>query len=143
MTGSIANTGSFRNLASVGISLSAATSGNIRTDNINTLKFDKDKFTNAFGSDLSSLKSLLVGTDEKQGILTQVENVLEQALGGVTGYFASAEKSYTNKISKLDDKISKTNKAADRYKARLEAKFKAMDMIISKVQNQYSSFLGS
>ena len=143
MTGSIASAGNFKNLSQVGISLAAATSGNIRTDNINTLSFDKDKFINAFASDTNSLKALLVGSDEKKGILTQVENVLEQALGGVTGYFASAEKSYANKISKLDDKITKTNKAADRYKARLEAKFKAMDMIISKFQNQYSSFLGS
>ncbi|MCM1004326.1 MAG: flagellar filament capping protein FliD [Candidatus Gastranaerophilales bacterium] len=142
MTSSIANKGSFKNLASIGISLAAASSGNIRTDNINELSFDKDKFIESFGADLSSLKSLLVGTDEQKGILTQVEDVLEQALGGVTGYFASAEKSYSKKISKLDEKITKTNKAADRYKTRLEAKFKAMDMIISKFQNQYSSFLG-
>ncbi len=142
MTSSIANKGSFKNLASIGISLAAASSGNIRTDNINELSFDKDKFIESFGADLSSLKSLLVGTDEQKGILTQVEDVLEQALGGVTGYFASAEKSYSKKISKLDEKITKTNKAADRYKTRLEAKFKSMDMIISKFQNQYSSFLG-
>ncbi len=142
MTSSIANKGSFKNLASIGISLAAASSGNIRTDNINELSFDKDKFIESFGADLSSLKSLLVGTDEQKGILTQVEDVLEQALGGVTGYFASAEKSYSKKISKLDEKITKTNKAADRYKTRLEAKFKSMDMLISKFQNQYSSFLG-
>ena len=142
MTSSISNSGQFRNLASVGIKLSAASSGNIRTDNINTLSFDKDKFTEAFGADLSSLKSLLVGTQDAKGILTQVEDILEQTLGGVTGYFASAEKSYNTKISRLDDKIEKANKAADRYKMRLEAKFKSMDMLISKYQNNYSSFLG-
>ncbi|MCM1004581.1 MAG: flagellar filament capping protein FliD, partial [Candidatus Gastranaerophilales bacterium] len=75
MTSSIANKGSFKNLASIGISLAAASSGNIRTDNINELSFDKDKFIESFGADLSSLKSLLVGTDEQKGILTQVEDV--------------------------------------------------------------------
>ncbi len=142
MTSSISNSGSFKNLASIGISLSAAASGNIRTDNINTLSFNKDKFLESFQADFSSVKSLLVGTENNLGILSQVEEVLEQALGGVTGYFASAEKSYSKKISNLDDKIDKANKAADRYKVRLEAKFKAMDMLISKFQNQYSSFLG-
>ena len=142
MTSSISNSGQFKNLASIGIKLSAASSGNIRTDNIHTLSFDKDKFMESFGADLSSLKSLLVGTQDSKGILTQVEDVLEQALGGVTGYFASTEKSYNNKISRLDDKIEKADKAADRYKMRLEAKFKTMDMLISKYQNNYSSFLG-
>ena len=34
------------------------------------------------------------------------------------------------------------NKEVERYKARLEAKFSAMDLLIAKMQNQYSSFLG-
>ena len=142
MTSSLSSAGAYKNLAQIGISLSAASSGNIRTDNINALSFDKDKFISSFKGDVSSLKKLLVGTEDTKGILTQVEDVLEQALGGVTGYFASAEKSYNTKISRLDDKIEKANKAADRYKMRLEAKFKSMDMLISKYQNNYSSFLG-
>lgn len=143
MTSSISNTGLFKNLGSVGISLAAASSGNIRTDNINQLSFDKDKFIESFNADTNSLKSLLVGDDSKDGILTMVEKVLEQSLAGVSGYFASAEKSYATKANKLDTKIDKTNKAADRYKMRLEAKFKVMDRLISNVQNNYSSFLAS
>ncbi len=138
---SISNSGSFKNLAAVGITLSAASSGNIRTDNIDTLSFNKDKFIEACGSNLSSVKSLLVGTENNNGIFSLIEETLEKTLSSA-GYFTSAEKSYNKKISRLDDKIDKANKAADRYKARLEAKFKSMDMIISKFQNQYSSFLG-
>lgn len=141
MTGSISNSGSFKNLSQIGITLEAASAGNIKTDNINTLSFDKDTFLTAFAKDSSSLKSLLIGTDTQSGILTQVENILESALGSVTGYFASAEKSLNTKISNLDTKIEKTNTAVDRYKSRLESKFKTMDMLISKFQNQYSSFL--
>ncbi len=141
MTSSISNSGSFKNLAAVGITLSAASSGNIRTDNIDTLSFNKDKFIEACGSNLSSVKSLLVGTENNNGIFSLIEETLEKTLSSA-GYFTSAEKSYNKKISRLDDKIDKANKAADRYKARLEAKFKSMDMIISKFQNQYSSFLG-
>lgn len=141
MTSSIANNGSFKNLTQVGISLEAATAGNIRTDNINTLSFDKDKFLQAFEKNSDSLKTLLIGTETQSGILTQVENILDNALASVTGYFASAEKSLNSKITNLNTKIEKTNTAADRYKTRLESKFKAMDMLISKFQNQYSSFL--
>ena len=75
-------------------------------------------------------------------MLTRIENVLENALTGVSGFFASAEKSYNTQISRLNDKISKTESAVDRYRVRLEKKFESMDLLISHMQNQYSSFLG-
>ena len=57
------------------------------------------------------------------------------------GYFQTAEKSYSNQISKLTDKIKKAETSVERYRERLEAKFASMDLLISKIQNQYSSFL--
>ena len=104
------------------------------------MNFDKDKFIKAFDADRDALKNLLVGTQTTNGIFQQVENVIEQAV--TTGYFTSAERSYNNQISRLDSKIEKAQKAVERYKEQLEAKFASMDLLISKMQNQYSSFLG-
>ena len=142
MTSSLAGSGVFKNLDQVGIVADKATANSISTDRVNVLTFDKDKFLEAFDADRDALKDLIVGTDAKLGIFSQVENVLESSLAGVYGYFDSASKGYDSKISRLDDKIAKAQKAVERYTARLEAKFSAMDLLIAKMQNQYSSFLG-
>lgn len=141
MTSSISGAGVFRNLDSVGISLDAATAGSISTSTINVLNFDKDKFLKAFDADRDALKDLLVGTDTSKGVFQQVETVVESALASNYGYFASAEKSYSSEISKLDNKIKKAQESVARYRERLEAKFASMDLLIANIQNQYSSFL--
>ena len=46
-------------------------------------------------------------------------------------------------VERMDAKIEKANLAVAKYKARLEQKFQFMDMTISKMQNQFSSFLGT
>ena len=143
MTGSLPGAGVFRNLDSVGISLEAASAGNIQTDNINVLTFNKEKFLSAFDADRDALKNLLVGTDSNLGIFQRIEVVVESAVAGASGYFASAEKSYNNQIQRLDKKIESAQRAVERYRERLEAKFNAMDLLISNIQNQYSSFLGT
>ena len=142
MTSSLAGVSVFRNLDAIGISADTASANNISTDRVNVLSFDKDKFLKAFDADRDALKDLLVGTDANLGIFSRVENVLENSLAGVYGYFDSANKSMTKEISRIDKKIDKANKEIERYKARLEAKFSSMDMLIANMQNQYSSFLG-
>ncbi|MCM1073278.1 MAG: flagellar filament capping protein FliD, partial [Bacteroides sp.] len=142
MTSSIAGTSVFKNLDAIGISLDKASASNIRTDNINVLSFNKDKFIQAFEADRDAVKELLVGNETRKGIFVQVEDIIEQAVAGVTGYFSAAEKSYDTKIKRIDSKITRAKKDAERYKARLEAKFASMDLLIAKFQNQYSSFLG-
>ena len=142
MTSSLGSATVFKNMDAIGISLDRATAGSIDTSTINVLSFDKDKFFKAFEADQEAVKALVVGTDATQGILTKIETVVEQALTSASGYFSSADKSYNSQISRMDNKIKKAQEAVERYKARLETKFSAMDLLISKIQNQYSSFLG-
>ncbi len=139
MTGSIATDGVFKNLSSIGISLEEASASNISTQNINKLTFDKDKFIKAFDADRDSLKKILVGTNSYDGIFQQVEKIVENS---TSNFFMSAEKSYATQISRIDSKISKAETSLERYRARLEKKFESMDLLISQMQNQYSSFLG-
>ena len=141
MTSSVYGNSTFKNLDSIGIGYDAASANNISTDNINVLHFDRDKFAEAYAKDPDALKELLVGTENNQGIFTKVEAVVESALKSVTGYFASAETSYTNEIKRYSTKIQKANAEVTRYKSFLENKFQSMDMIISNMRNQYSSFL--
>ena len=143
MTSSDAGTTIFRNLDSIGISVSDASASNISTTNeaIINLAFDKDKFLDAFEADQDAVKELLIGGANNTGIFTKVETLLESALQSVTGYFSSADDAYRREINRLDDKIAKANEDVERYRARLEAKFSAMDMLIAQMQQQYSTFL--
>ena len=143
MTSSDAGTTVFRNLDSIGIGVAAASGNNIATTNsaIVSLAFDKDKFLKAYEADQDAVKELIIGGANNKGIFTKVEDLVESTLKSVSGYFASTETSYANKIKDLDKKITKANRDVDRYKARLEAKFQSMDMLIAQMQQQYSSFL--
>jgi flagellar capping protein FliD len=143
MTSSMAGNSVFRNLDAIGITLEGASTGNIRTDNIHTLTFDREKFMQAFSADKEALKNLLVGTDSNLGVFQRVEKVVESAIDGTMGYFSSAERSYGKQLSRIDDKIQKAKTVVERYRERLEAKFASMDLLISNIQNQYSSFLGT
>lgn len=143
MTSSDSGTTVFKNLDSIGISVAAASGSNISTSNsaIVSMNFDKDKFFKAYEADQDAVKALLIGSSSNKGIFTKLETEVESALAGVSGYFATTEASYKQKVKDLDTKIKKANKEVDRYKARLESKFQSMDMLIAQMQQQYSSFL--
>ena len=143
MTSSDAGTTIFRNLDAIGISVSDASASNISTSNesIINLSFDKDKFLDAFEADQNAVKELLIGGVNNTGVFTKVETLLESALEGVSGYFASAENSYQREVNRLDERITKANTDIERYRARLEAKFASMDLLIAQMQQQYSTFL--
>ena len=141
MSSSDIGTTVFRNLDSIGICFDKASVNNISTNNVLNLNFDKTKFMNAYEADWQAVKDLLTGSENNTGIFTKAENLVENALRGVTGYFDSTNRSLQTKINTIDKKIVKGNEAIERYRAQLEKKFSAMDLMISKIQQQYSSFL--
>lgn len=143
MTSSDAGAAVFRNLNQIGITTDKASAGSISTSNITKLTFDKDKFFDALKADEDAVKALIIGSTDNTGIFTKVEELLEDALRSVSGYFDSTANSLQNKAKRIDKKIAAENTAIEKYKARLENKFNSMDMLIGQMQNQYSSFLGS
>ena len=143
MTSSDAGAAVFRNLNQIGITTDKASAGSISTSNITKLTFDKDKFFDALKADEDAVKALIIGGTDNTGIFTKVEELLEDALRSVSGYFDSTANSLQNKAKRIDKKIAAENTAIEKYKARLENKFNSMDMLIGQMQNQYSSFWGS
>jgi flagellar capping protein FliD len=143
MTSAIGTTSSrYKNLGAIGISTSSATAGDISTTSINQLTLDENVFMTALQTDARGVRALLVGNDESpNGVLTFVEDLLEKALTSVNGFFATAEKSYQTQISSINEKIARAERSVSTYKTRLENKFSSMDLLISNIQNQYSSFL--
>lgn len=143
MTSSDAGTTVYRNLSAIGISTSTASANNISTSNesVINLAFDKEKFIEAYEADSAAVKALLTGSENNKGVFTKVEELMESALQSVTGYFASADNSFTKQAETIERKIVNGTKQIERYRARLEARFSSMDMLIANMQQQYSSFL--
>ena len=141
MTSTDAGTTIFRNLDSIGIKVDSASANNISTEGITELIFDKDKFIQAFEADQDAVKDLLIGSSSNTGVFSKVETLVESTLQSVTGYFATADDAYQREIDSIDNKIEKQQKALERYRAQLEAKFASMDILIANMQQQYSSFL--
>ena len=134
-------TSSYRNLDAIGISVNQATGSNISTNNLTHLNFNKDKFSNAFEANPFAVKSLLIGTDTNKGVLARMEDLIESTLAGVSGYFDTQNASYMKQIQQFNDRIAKENRAATRYQEMLENKFSSLDLLVSQMQHQYSSFL--
>lgn len=132
------NGGAFRLLADLGISTGSADSKNISTDNTNELVLDESKFLEALEKDPASVKAMLSG---ENGIFSMMESTVEQAMSAATGFFDVKEKTLNSDITKMETKIKKQQTSITNYRAQLEKKFSNMELMISKMQQNYSSFM--
>lgn len=132
------NGGAFKLLADIGISTGKADGNNISADNTNTLVLDEAKLKEALAKDPESVRSLLAG---ENGVLSMMEDSVEQTLSASTGFFDVKEKTLNSDIQKMETKIKKQTESVTKYRAQLEKKFNAMEQMIAKMQQNYSSFL--
>lgn len=124
----------FRNLSAIGISTENASSA--MTNDIYSLFLNADKLENALNISEEDVKELLVGTEANPGVLTKVENIIEQMLGS-GGYFVSTTKTLNRQIANFDKKIERAQNRADQYKSMLERKFQSMEQLYSNMQTSY------
>ncbi len=131
------NGGVFKLLSDIGISTASADGNNLSTDTYQ-LSLDSDKFMKALEENPESVKALLTG---ENGVLSMMENAVEQSLSSTTGYFDIKTSTLDSDISKMEDKITSKNNSIETYRTQLENKFYQMEMAISQMQQNYSSFL--
>lgn len=136
-TGSSANDGVYKLLSDIGISTAKADGNNLST-NTNTLELDEEKLLKALETNPDSVKSILTGDN---GVLTRMENAIEQSLTATTGFFDIKTSTYDSDIKKMESKITKQTSRIATYKAQLEKKFNAMEQTIAAMQQNYSSFM--
>ena len=85
-----------------------------------------------------SVKSILTG---EGGVLTMMEDAVEQSLKATSGFFDVKTSTLDSDIKKMETKIKKQNTYISTYKAQLEKKFSAMETTIAQMQQNYQSFL--
>ncbi len=128
--------GEYSLLAQVGISTGkASTDLSKLTDH---LELDEDKLIKALEEDPESVKALLVGGENNKGILTNMEDIVDESLKS-TGYFTTRNNSLDKENTNLKSSASAENTKVEAYQARLQAQFQAMETMISKMQSSYSS----
>ena len=91
-------------------------------------------------SNPDEIKNLLVGTKDKSGLFVDIENMVERAISQ-SGIITITENRLNNNIESYNKKISAQTLALNKYRARLETKFKNMESIISNLQNSYNGLL--
>lgn len=139
-TASISGKEGFTNLANIGITTGAIGTG--VDANTNQLQINTTKLEEALKKDPDAVKKLLLGdsaTDTK-GVLTKLEKSLNNALDEVSGFFTTKEKSFEKQIGRMEDKSDRLEKGLEDYQKQLEAKFYAMDQLISSLQKSASIF---
>ena len=133
------NGGAYLTLSQIGISSSSANSADLST-NTSTLKFDEQAFIQALEEDPASVEAILA---DENGVLTHMESAVETMLQAATGFFDVKQSTLDSDIKKSEEKISNQQTKIAAYKTQLEAKFKNMETLIGKMQQNYSSFLTS
>lgn len=136
--GSNFNGGAFKLLSDLGISTGDADSKNISTDNTTLLKLDEKKLAEALEKDPASVQEILSG---ENGVFSMMKDAVDQSLSAATGFFDIKEKTLNSEISKSETKIKKQQTSISNYRAQLEKKFSNMELMISKLQQNYSSFM--
>ena len=131
------NNGVYSLLSEIGISTSSADGNNLNADT-NSLKLDEDKLKKALEENPESVKSILTG---EGGVLTMMEDAVEQSLKATSGFFDVKTSTLDSDIKKMETKIKKQNTYISTYKAQLEKKFSAMETTIAQMQQNYQSFL--
>lgn len=131
------NGGVYDLLSEIGISTSSADGNNLNADT-NSLSLDEDKLKKALEENPESVKSILAGDG---GVLTMMEDTVEQSLKATVGYFDVKTSTLDSDIKKMETKIKKQNTNISTYKAQLEKKFSAMETTIAQMQQNYQSFL--
>lgn len=138
VTASVSGSGVYKTLASIGI-----TTGAVSTDTSSTtrkLVIDSDKLKEAITTNADAVKTLLVGDGTNEGVLDKVGTIVDNSLNETTGYFVTREKSFEKQADRLTDKKETMTTALEKYQKNLEAKFAAMDELISSLQNSASIF---
>lgn len=130
----------YKTLASIGITTGAI--GTSTEADTSQLKIDKDKLTAALQNDPTAVMNLLTGNDvlKTNGVFTKISKALDSSLDETTGYFTTQEKSFEKQISNLNKKAEKMSTDLTKYQTQLEAKFQAMDELISGLQSSQNVF---
>jgi len=122
--------GTLNNLSQIGI-----------TTNLDgTLSVDTATLEDALQSNFSGVANLMAGNGTSQGVMERFNSYLLDQTSITRGMYAQKKAVTQDKISRLDDQITRKTEALNKEEATLKARFNAMETLVSSLNSQ-SSFL--
>ncbi len=118
--------GTFTNLAAIGITQDPTNNGN--------LKIDSTKLTAALKNNTVAVSQLIVGDGKKTGIGTMVTN-LATGFIATDGSIETAKTGINNTLKQLTKQYNSTNDSINDTIARYKTSFTALDVAMSKLKN--------
>lgn len=104
------------------------------------LEFDVDAFNEAVADDFIAVRDLFAGTGEVDGVMDRVSQMLDAMTDSVDGRFKTAKEGFDGRIENAEESIERYELSVSNYEDLLNAKFAAMESIISQL-NVQSSYL--
>lgn len=135
--------GDFNMLSQIGISTGKA--GLDISNTGKTLEFDEEKFDEAMAQSSESVKNLISAgkydTTTSNGIFDKITSKLNDVLDVTNGMFKTKSDTLESLISRQQTSIDNAYDRLDSYEALITKQFNRMEEMISKMQQQYASFL--
>ncbi|MCL2791011.1 MAG: flagellar filament capping protein FliD [Desulfobulbus sp.] len=111
-----------------------------KTQKDGTIAVDDTVLSNAVGSNLDSVVSLLSGQGDGKGIIAQFQDYLSSMTNSSTGMLQGRKTSIDSSIKRIDTQITALQARLDQRQKTLESQFSAMETLVSTLNSQ-SSYL--
>ena len=131
MTSVVDDTATYRLAADVGLSL----------DRDGKLSLDRSKLDTALANDYQAVVDLFTANGTSTGVAVAVAQLSDDITDFTGGLIATRKDGIDDQIRRIDDDIENKNRSLELYETMLNRKFTAMELAISRLQQQ-SGFLG-
>jgi flagellar hook-associated protein 2 len=123
----VANDGTYKSLAEMGLS----------TQRDGTLELDTDTLNEALSGDFDSVVEVFTGSDaENLGVFQQIRGYLNDVTHTSTGLLATKETSIEARIEDIDDRILNMQDRLDRKEQMYEDQFIALEAMVAEMNSQ-------
>ncbi len=134
------NITTYKTLTQVGISTGAPTAtptaGQAPSMN---LVLDASALTSALATNPSEVKKLFIGDGTNNGIITNLENIVNGSLDPQYGMFTAFNNSSNDEIQSINNTITRDTDMLNQKETEMRNEFNAMDQMVSQFKSQQSS----
>ncbi|WP_028580554.1 flagellar filament capping protein FliD [Desulfogranum japonicum] len=100
------------------------------------LSLDTNTLSEAYEADSEGVIAALIGDDENDGIMTRLNDFMDDQLDSGTGFLANKENSIDAEMERLDERIEAMEIRLEKRQETLQAQFSAMETLISSLNSQ-------
>lgn len=108
----------------------------IRADSNNHLRFDEDKFRQAFAADPQAVLSFFA--DENNGVAADLKKQVED-IAGSGGIIEKRTTTLADRKEMLQERVGALNERLERKRTRLLRQFQALETVLSQMQSQQAT----